>query len=91
ELCGHQWGELDGHDSWARQGARATPVPAMFKCVIWWIATIAMIACGGLAWLYAVSDNQISPILAVNVGASAPLILASLASAAPQIMPGKIG
>jgi hypothetical protein len=66
-------------------------LPVKFKSWVWWLGALAMIAAGGgLAVLYAASDNQLSPLLAVNVGASAPLILASLTSITPAIAPGKI-
>jgi hypothetical protein len=67
-------------------------LPIRFKSWIYWAITVGMIlAGGGLAAAYAASNNQLSPILAINVGASAPLILASLTSAAPKIPPGNIG
>ncbi len=40
---------------------------------------------GGLAYTYHVSGTILSPILALNIGVSAPLILKSLASAIPPI------
>jgi len=43
---------------------------------------------GGLAWLYAASGTVLTAILAVNVGATAPLVLQTLASEV-EIEPGK--
>jgi hypothetical protein len=45
---------------------------------------------GGLAYTYHASGTVLSPILAVNIGASAPLILKNLASALPPIGPHKV-
>jgi hypothetical protein len=46
---------------------------------------------GGLAYAYHLSGTILSPILAINIGASAPLIFKSLGSAIPPIGPSKIG
>lgn len=40
---------------------------------------------GGLAFAYNASNIPLTPILAVNIGVSAPLILKSFASALPPI------
>jgi len=40
---------------------------------------------GGLAYTYQASGTILSPILAFNIGASAPLILKTLASATPVL------
>jgi hypothetical protein len=67
-------------------------LPQWIRSWIYWLPTVAMIAAGGgLAAAYASSGSQIGPILALNIGASAPLILGSLSSAAPDITPGRIG
>ena len=67
-------------------------LPQWFKSWIYWLPTIAMIAAGGgLAAAYAASGSQLGPILAINVGASAPLILSTITASAPDITPGKIG
>jgi hypothetical protein len=42
---------------------------------------------GGLAYAYEASGTGLSPILAVNIGASAPAILKSFASVAPHVGP----
>lgn len=45
---------------------------------------------GGLAYTYQASGTVLSPILAFNIGVSAPLILKSLASAAPSVGPRNV-
>jgi hypothetical protein len=58
-------------------------LPRYARTFKYWIVTVAMIGCGGiLATLYGTDD--ISGILCVNVGASAPLIVASLAGILPS-------
>jgi hypothetical protein len=48
------------------------------------------LAGGVLVFIYAKSGTSLTPILALNVGASAPLLLAKLAQQAPAIPPGTI-
>jgi len=51
---------------------------------LYWIAfPIMPILGGGLAYVYISSDIVLSPILAFNVGASAPLIIRAAAQANP--------
>ena len=66
-------------------GLRDSPdLPAYRTSVFYWIMTVVMIAAGGvLAVLYKVAPEN--PVLAVNIGASAPLILKALASTAPKL------
>jgi len=45
---------------------------------------------GGLAYTYQASGTILSPILALNVGVSAPLILKNLASALPPLGSRKV-
>jgi hypothetical protein len=45
---------------------------------------------GGLAHAYQLSGTVLSPILAVNIGASAPLIFKTFGSAIPPIGPSKV-
>ena len=45
---------------------------------------------GLLAYAYQNSGIELSPILSINIGASAPLILKSFAKAAPQVDPDKV-
>src|SRR5689334_22396234 len=45
---------------------------------------------GGVAIAYDISGSHLNAILAINVGASAPAILKSFASAAPAKLPGSV-
>lgn len=69
-----------------REGA-----PQFVRSIFYWLITMAMIALGGgLASLYVQSGVELTPILAVNVGASAPLILGQLAGQAPEVPIGRV-
>lgn len=58
-----------------------------FKDIIYWVPFVVMpILGGGLAYMYVMSGIVLKPILAVNVGVSAPLILRAMAEVNP--MPG---
>jgi hypothetical protein len=72
---------------------REPQMPTWFKSVIYWVITLAMVAAGGgLAVVYVQSGASLNPILALNIGASAPLILGSLSSGVtPELKPGRIG
>lgn len=64
-------------------------LPPYYKTKFYWIVTILMtLLGGGLVFTYLYSSITVTPILALNVGASAPLILASLAEGLPPISPG---
>lgn len=55
--------------------------PFMNDGLFWGVHLVGLpLAGGGLVWAYGASGAQLNAILAVNVGASAPLILRSLAS-----------
>jgi hypothetical protein len=65
-------------------------LPAFLKSGYYWIVTLGMIgAGGGLATVYLGSGIRLIPILAVNVGASAPLIIGSLVAQAPPVNLGR--
>ena len=59
--------------------------PDWSKSWLYWAVTLAMIALGGvLVWLYENSgDVELNGLLAFNIGASAPLILANLTDRVP--------
>jgi hypothetical protein len=64
-------------------------LPKYLGSPYYWIMNVVM-AClgGGLATLY--GYKEVSAMLVVNIGASAPLILKSLATNAPRIQPTKV-
>lgn len=65
--------------------------PAWIATKYYWLVTVAMMLAGGfLVIAYLRSDVKINAIMAINLGASAPLLLGSLVSQAPQIPPGRI-
>lgn len=68
-------------------------LPDYAKNWAYWIITGVMILFGGvLVFIYQSSDNvRLSPILAFNIGISAPLIISTLANQIPRIDRGKVG
>jgi hypothetical protein len=65
---------------------RREAMPEYCRSWFYWLTTLAMILCGaGLAFIYAKSGVALAPIVAVNIGASAPLIIGSLTAAPPKI------
>lgn len=68
---------------------QSSPIPAWLKWWFFWVVTLLRILAGGvLVIAYLRSHMLITPILAINVGASAPLIIGSLANQVPPIDPG---
>ena len=64
----------------------AKEFPMWLKSPIYWVITIGMILVGGiLVIVYEQSDQILSPIMAVNIGASAPLIIGSLVAQTPPV------
>ena len=65
-------------------------LPQWLRSPFYWLVTLMMAGAGGLlVVIYIQSDISLKPILAVNVGASAPLIIRMLASqATPPIDSG---
>jgi len=73
-----------------RQQAPGT-LPLWLKSWFYWFVTVLMMLAGGvLVVIYLQSGIAIQPILAVNVGASAPLIIGSLVSQTPALPPGRV-
>ena len=65
-------------------------LPAYLKSIFYWLVTTLMSLMGGiLVVIYLRSNFSLEPIVAVNVGASAPLILGTLISQTPD-PPSKI-
>jgi len=55
-------------------------LPKTFKSKSYWLITALMIVCGGgLVCVYLKSDIALTPILALNVGISAPLVISRVA------------
>jgi hypothetical protein len=66
-------------------------LPEFLKSTFYWMVTVAMLcAGGGIVVVYFKSGISLNPLLAVNVGASAPLIISSLVAQTPNISPGKV-
>jgi len=66
-------------------------LPLWVKSVWYWVVTGLMIVSGGiLVVIYIESNVTVAPILAVNLGASAPLIVGTLVAQAPAIPPGDV-
>ena len=60
-------------------------VPDWARHWLYWLITLVMVGFGGLlVFIYQASNVEISPIIAFNIGASAPLILETLIGQAPQ-------
>jgi len=58
--------------------------PAYLRSAFYWSVTTAMVLAGGvLVWIYSRSGLDMKPLIAVNIGASAPLILGSLIQTTP--------
>ena len=58
----------------------------------YWVVTLLMILAGGLLVIaYLRSQVMVNPIMAINIGASAPLLIGALVSQAPPIPAGRIG
>lgn len=64
--------------------------PAWTKTRSYWLITFAMIIAGGaLVDMYIRSGATLNSIVAVNLGASAPLVLGTFASQTPHISPSR--
>lgn len=60
--------------------------PTWIKYWHYWVITLLMIASGGLLVIvYIKSGIDIKPIIAVNIGSSAPLIIQTLTAQAPKL------
>lgn len=71
---------------WRLRHTAPAELPHYLRSPFYWVMTILMVTSGGIvAFTYIKSGISLSPILAVNVGASAPLIIGSLTATAPKI------
>ncbi len=73
---------------WYRIVQEKPTVPPWAKEPIYWIVTILMILAGGILAYGWSMVNEITFLLAMNIGASAPLIIAGLANKPPTGLPG---
>jgi len=87
-LCGVFGGAVAELLGWFK--LRKEAPPEFIKSRFYWLVTILMVlAGGGLVAVYLASGFTLKPLLAVNVGASAPLIIASLAAQTPRSLDPK--
>ena len=71
---------------WKMRPVAPAELPGYLSSGFYWVMTLAMVAVGGIvAFVYIKSGIALSPLLAVNVGASAPLIIGSLTAAPPKV------
>jgi hypothetical protein len=75
------------------RAANATGVPAYYKNPLFWFVRILVT---GIAGALAIAEEAAKPLLAINIGASAPAILqlltkppVTVAQNAPALPPGK--
>lgn len=70
---------------------RKSSFPEWTRTFRYWFWTIVMILIGGgLAVAYVKSEVALDPILAINIGAAAPVIIERLSAAAPSLSPGSV-
>lgn len=89
------WGVLGGFFAefsiWLPLSKKKEDLPDWFFYWFYWLVVVVKIFIGGvLAMAYQESSVQLSPILSINIGASAPLLLSKFAHTLPDISPGKI-
>lgn len=61
-------------------------LPPYLRSFFYWLMTVLMITSGGIVTIvYCKSGVTLSPLVAVNVGASAPLIIGSLTASPPKV------
>lgn len=61
-------------------------LPIWLKSPFYWIVTLLMVlAGGGLVFVYLQSGVEMKAIVAVNIGASAPLIIGTLVAQTPAL------
>lgn len=66
-------------------------LPVWLKSLFYWVLTVFMIlAGGGLVVIYLKSNISLSALVAVNIGASAPLIIGTFVSQIPKASMGRV-
>jgi hypothetical protein len=67
-------------------------VPDWSNSWLYWTITILMAAAGGvLVFAYLKTGATLNPLIAINLGISAPLLLKTLSAQVPPIDPGSAG
>jgi hypothetical protein len=95
-LEGFAWGILGGGVAeflgWHKLRHQSPDdLPLWMASPYYWSVTLGMVAVGGiLVVAYLRSDVKMNAIMAINIGASAPLLLGSLVSQSPSLPPGRI-
>ena len=89
------WGVIGGGLAellgWFRLRHQVPDLPSWMKTPYYWICTLLMTGAGGvLVVAYLRSDMKLNAITAINLGASAPLLIGSFIGQAPPISPGKV-
>lgn len=90
-LAGFGWGVVGGVFAellglWKLRQQAPSSLPEWLRSWWYWLITLAMIVAGGvLVVIYVESGISLQPIIAVNVGASAPLIIGSLVAHMPRV------
>lgn len=86
-LLGGVFAELLGH--FRMRTSAPGELPSYLQHWYYWLVTFGMIVAGGvLAFAYVKSGMLLPPLIAINVGASAPLIIGNL-TAKPAVIPEK--
>lgn len=86
-LFGGLVAEIFGLFKLRRESAGHSWLRSPFYCAV---TVLMVLTGGGLVVLYLKSEFDLNPLLAFNVGASAPLILGAVTSQVPDVSPGKI-
>lgn len=68
-----------------------TSCPDFAKTMIYWVMTVGMMVVGGIiVYVYIKSGFHFQALVAVNIGATAPLLLEGIVKQMPQVTPGKV-
>ena len=90
-LLGGGLAEVLGLFKLRQQAGAGGNLPAFLKSAFYWGVTLLMVSAGGgIVEVYLKSGINLNPLLAVNIGASAPLIIGSIVAQAPSLSPGKV-
>lgn len=65
--------------------------PTYYKHVSFWALTLGMALIGGVLAAVYNDSKELSAIVAVNIGASAPIVVRQLRRTQPAISPGTVG